>query len=80
MTSMSGMSGNNGLDNKPYHSVGAAHYLSTRNIHNFDGGYVDNTHDTNIKLRTNHTHSYITNFRTAITATTAAMTTSVSYE
>ena len=67
---MSGMSGNNRLDNKPYCSDGgvgaglggAAHYLSARNIHSVKGGYVNNSHNTNVEPRMN-----CTNVKTATT-------------
>ena len=88
MAGMSGMSGNNGLDNKPYRSGdgvgggfgGAAQYPSACNIHNLKGCHVNDSDNTNIDTRINRTHRYMTNATTVTTATTATMITSASYD
>ena len=69
----SGMTGKNGLDNKPYYSNGcgglggAAHYRPARNIHNLKDDSINN-------INNNHSSNNIE------PRTTATITTSTSYE
>ena len=90
MTCMTGMTGKNGLDNKPFRSNGggccgvggAAHYRPARNMHNLKDdsiNNINNNHRSNIKPRINRARSHITNVTTT-TATTATLTASTSYE